>query len=292
MKSYYHYCSKGLTLDVLFANTAEFIAGMNRVAICVLLAVARGMPVQVISFCLMDNHVHFILYGSREACDLFAADFKKLTGMWITRHRGERLHDNIDFGEGFVIRGRDDLREKIAYVLRNPVAAGMETTAQGYRWSTANLMFSDTTAVLSSGLKASSFSERKLREILGSKVPIPQDWIILSDGLIWPGCYTRQDAAVRQFDSARNFTFMLGDSRIDGRVNEEMASQTLSIPDGEIRGHARALAKELFGAGSIGDCDPNQRLTVCRILRKTYKCGTKQLARITGLKQETISDLI
>ena len=113
MKQYFHYCSKGLKGDILFASPVEFLAGMNRVAICYLICLRNGRKVLIISFCLMDNHVHFILFGTRADCDAFVSTYKKLTGMWVKKHRGERLHEEIEFG-GFPIRDKDDMKEKIA----------------------------------------------------------------------------------------------------------------------------------------------------------------------------------
>ena len=57
---YYHCATKGFDHSILFADVREFIAGMNRIGIC--LAMLRtDHPVIIIAFCLMDNHVHFIL---------------------------------------------------------------------------------------------------------------------------------------------------------------------------------------------------------------------------------------
>lgn len=87
MKTFFHYCSKGLKSDLLFATPKEYIAGMNRVAICYLISEKNSRKVLVISYCLMDNHVHFILYGTREACDVFVADIQLLP----VNHCGRKL---------------------------------------------------------------------------------------------------------------------------------------------------------------------------------------------------------
>ena len=291
MKQYFHYCSKGLKSDVLFANPTEFIAGMNRVAICFLLGITGGRKVLVISICLMDNHVHFILFGTRADCEAFVATYKKLTGMWVQKHRGERLHEEIEFG-GFPIRDKDDLKEKIAYVLRNPVAAGMETTVYGYNWSTGMLMFNQCELLLQNATPAHAFGVREKRLITNSKNTIPDNWLIFKNGMIWPGSYTEATVAMRQFNSLSDYMYMINDRRIDKKVNEEMLKDSLSIPDGELRDHASVLARDLFGKDRISMCSPEERLSVCRILKKEYRSGAKQLARVVGLPKEKLEAMV
>ena len=46
---FYHYATEGLKDDVLFGSVAEFIAGMNRIAVC-LCRLGPAHPVQVICF--------------------------------------------------------------------------------------------------------------------------------------------------------------------------------------------------------------------------------------------------
>jgi REP element-mobilizing transposase RayT len=69
-KHFYHFATKGLEDDILFGSVEGFIAGMNRIALC-LCRLGKEHLVIVICFCLMDNHVHFILYGTEEDCILF-----------------------------------------------------------------------------------------------------------------------------------------------------------------------------------------------------------------------------
>ena len=91
---FYHYATEGLKDDVLFGSVAEFIAGMNRIAVC-LCRLGPAHPVQVICFVLMDNHVHFILYGLEEDCDLFMESYKQTTELWLRHHGGDNSPGKI-----------------------------------------------------------------------------------------------------------------------------------------------------------------------------------------------------
>ena len=138
---YYHYATEGLKDDFLFASTLEFIAGINRIALC-LCRIGSDHPVQIICFCLMDNHVHFILYGTEKDCDLFMVTYKNATERWLRHHRDKNgPGKNWRIGH-WLIEDKDRLKTTIAYVHRNPTAAGMAVSPAGYRWSSASLVFS------------------------------------------------------------------------------------------------------------------------------------------------------
>ncbi|MDO5320877.1 MAG: hypothetical protein Q4F39_00635 [Bacteroidia bacterium] len=57
MKKYYHIYSDGATGNGLFESTADFIAAMNRIAIC-----AATCGIEILAFVFEDTHVHFIIY--------------------------------------------------------------------------------------------------------------------------------------------------------------------------------------------------------------------------------------
>ena len=93
--------------------------------------------VRCLAWCLMDNHVHLILVPD-------AAD--GLRAALAEAHR--RYSRAINFREGwrgYLFQGRfasypmDDahLMAAVRYVERNPVAAGMVTRAEDWRWSSA-----------------------------------------------------------------------------------------------------------------------------------------------------------
>lgn len=54
---YYHFCTNGLLKNIIFSSDADYIYGMNAIAICKL----KYVDVKILAFCIMNNHVHFIL---------------------------------------------------------------------------------------------------------------------------------------------------------------------------------------------------------------------------------------
>ena len=289
MKQYYHFSSDGLKRDILYASEEEFIAGVNRIAVCYQLSERAARQVVVIAYCLMDNHFHFILYGSHEDCKYFVENYKRLTAIWIRKHRGRQLADTIETGVGWLIRP-DNLGNKIVYLLRNPVAAKMRFVPHGYRWSSANLMFSDNATLLAGAKKVSEFSLREFRRMINSHIPMPPEWLVLADNQIWPGNYIDYHFAEKQYQSIARFMFALNDRKVDQEAEEEYVSY--SVPDSDVRFRAIELCMEYFRKERISLCSGPERLTVAKVLRKEMRCGAKQLGRVLRLSPDDLQLLV
>lgn len=288
MKQYYHFSSDGLKRDILYASGEEFIAGVNRIAVCYQLSESAARRVVIIAYCLMDNHFHFILYGTKEDCKHFVDNYKRLTAIWIRKHRERELADRIET-DGWLIRP-DNLGNKIVYLLRNPVAAKMRFVPHGYRWSSANLMFSDNTTLLASAKRVSEFSLREFRRMINSHIPMPPEWLVLADKQIWPGNYIDYQFAEQQFQGIGSFMFALNDRKVDQDAEEEYVSY--SIPDADVRFRAVALCMEYFRKERVSMCSGQERLTIARVLRKEMGCGAKQLGRVLRLSPADLQLLV
>lgn len=291
MKRYYHICTKGLATDLLFRDTQEFIAGMNRIGVCHQSCARSGHPVVILAFCLMNTHVHFVLFGSGEGCSDFIAKYRDSTCLWIKKHRGERLHERV-VASIFPISGRESVRTKIVYNIRQMVEARLNVSPLSYPWSSGQLMFADSSFSLSGARPMSSFSARAVARMVKSKEIIPGDWLVFNNGVIWPGSYTDFKAAEKFFASVGDFLFMVNNSSIDKTVNMEMMEDSPSIPDSEVRDKALEIARIDYGKETVSRCSADERIALARILRKEFHCGHRQLARVLGMNAEDLSRIV
>ena len=287
---FYHCATEGLKDDVLFYSTAEFIAGVNRIALC-MVRLGPDHPVQVICFCLMDNHVHFILYGVKEDCLLFMESYKQATELWL-RHHGTTNSPGKNWNIGcWLIPDQDRLQTAIVYIHRNPTAAGMAFSPSGYRWSSASLLYSDKTWIRSRGSPVGSMSGKARIRLLNSKTEIPADWIILPGGMIWPGSFVRYAVMESQFKSVQDYQFCLN-RRVEEEINQQMRMSSISLPDGEIHDRARRMAAKLFGENRITRLTAQQRLSLARILKKETGASVKQVSRVVHLNPVEIEPIL
>ena len=82
----YHICTDGNSCPVLMREDSDFIIAVNYLAIC-----AWRTSVQVVAYCIMANHFHFlILSENRERTAAFIAMFKRMLSMYLQHHL--RLH--------------------------------------------------------------------------------------------------------------------------------------------------------------------------------------------------------
>ncbi len=289
-KHYYHCATKGLKDGILFPGLNSFVAGMNRIGICLIQSIRGNYPIRILAFCLMDNHVHFILYGTEDDCYRFMTNYRKLTEMWFAFHPEEgQGKKKWDIGV-WKISDQESLIEKIVYVFRNPTVAGLAVSPQGYLWSSAGLMFVDKTFLQKEYTPVSTISLSKKRRMFNTKTLIPDNWLVNESGLIWPGCYVEYDRAERLFKSAAAFNYEMN-KKVEEKVNSEMLTDQISLPDNEMKGKAEALSAELFQS-KIKELNVSQRQNLARILKKETGASTKQLARIVGIRMETLKVLI
>ena len=116
---YYHVCTDGNAIAWMFQDDEDFIAGVNRIGLCVLKTF-----VGVVAFILMDNHVHFVLYGSAVQCKAFINMYKRLTGRWISNRYGQSDYLRLLPTEMIRIADEESLLNTLAYIDRNSIVAG------------------------------------------------------------------------------------------------------------------------------------------------------------------------
>ena len=87
---------------------------------------------EVLAYCFMPDHLHLLVGGALAPSNLprFAQRAKQLSGFYGRRHSGGPLWQSGYFER--VLRERDDTRSAIAYILANPVRAGLAVRPEDY----------------------------------------------------------------------------------------------------------------------------------------------------------------
>jgi putative transposase len=97
-----------------------------------LLRTAAGYTCAVIAYCLMPDHLHALIEGVAENSDFrkFVAMFKQRTSYAHRRRSEKKL-----WQEGYydhVLRDEEPAIGVAAYILHNPIRAGLSRTLEGY----------------------------------------------------------------------------------------------------------------------------------------------------------------
>ena len=285
MKGYYHLSSHGLEKNDIFKSREDFIAGMNDVALCVL-----GYDVVIICFCLMSNHFHFVLYGTLNECRRFSDEYKRRCAMRMRRSSGEvqGMRDvgvHIDF-----VDSQEYLENVIAYVLRNPLAAGVHVMPYHYRWSSAMCYFAGDTEF--AGERLNDLSERKRFRILRSRVAVPDSYMVDAEGVILPSCYVDAEMVEKTFRHPSRLMLLLA-KKIENDVEIRLGvADYVTMTDQEMLTQMNELVRIEFGKESVSQLSMVQRISLCLLMKRNFRAGVKQIARLTRLDPEVVAKVV
>ena len=109
---------------------------LNECVLDALAGQAATSECRVFTYCLMPNHLHFLVSPERDGASVltFVDRFKgKSTNRsWSSGHQGKlwepRCYDHI-------VRKDEDLAEIARYILENPVRKGLCACAEAWPWS-------------------------------------------------------------------------------------------------------------------------------------------------------------
>lgn len=128
----YHVLNRANGRSRLFKSEQDYFAFEQVLA----LAFART-PIRILSWCLMPNHWHLVLWPERDGQ---LTEFMR----WLTLTHAQRWkHAHAAVGHGhlyqdrfksFPIQEDDHLLTALRYVERNAVRAGLATRAERWRW--------------------------------------------------------------------------------------------------------------------------------------------------------------
>lgn len=291
IKNCWHFSSDGNLVDAMFYDEQDFKDGMNRVFI-----VNTKYQIIILAFCLMDTHVHFILYGHLKDCEAFMHEYIKRTSQHLAQRYGEfKKFNNLPINYQ-AITDDNYLKTAICYVIKNPPVAGIRKNAYDYPWSSAALYFREGghwtsprwTDELSMS-RLSSLGRARQKELLRSNKKTPD--ALLIDDIVFPGEYVAYEIVENIFKTCKSFNYFLCKSK-DADIESTGGSIShLSIPNQELMQHRNLLIQDMYHVNSIRLLNTTQRLNLARALHSQLNCSPKQIIKLSGLKYNEVKDI-
>jgi putative transposase len=132
----------------------------------VLVEAHERRPLRILSYCLMGNHWHFVVWPAREGqlSDFFRWLTQTHTMRWRVAHRSVG-HGHLYAGrfKAFAVQRGPKLLDVLRYVERNALTAGLVRRAEDWKWSS---------------LRARSHGSAELRRVLCDwPIDRPRSWI-------------------------------------------------------------------------------------------------------------------
>ena len=288
---FYHICTDGRALPWMFQDNKDFISGINHIAICKL-----KTQVEIYAYVLMDNHVHFVIYGTLLQCKAFINLFKRLTGKWIFTKYGVRNHLRLVPAEIIRLETDENILNAIAYIDRNPLIAGYRYLSGEYPWGSSRFMFKKhnnmSTFTNDKETPISFFTRRQQRILLNTKVIIPDNWTINSSGMINPTSFIDIAKVESLFKTSLRYSYFLA-KKLEGIIEHHMGyAQKLFIPDKELRVIVNQIILNNYHTNSIKELGVNQRLEIAKTLKYKYASPLKQISRMIQIDESLLKGFV
>jgi len=129
----YHVMARGNRKERIFVDDVD-----RRRFLKIVGAALEKFGAECYAYCLMDNHFHAVIHTPRGNLPAVMQHLNGLYTQYENWRHGTTGHVFEGRYTGIVIDDTYYLRNAIGYVLRNPLEAGLVSTATDWRWSTYN----------------------------------------------------------------------------------------------------------------------------------------------------------
>ena len=273
----WHLCTPGEHQSVIFKDK-EYAVAMTLVAMC-----AHDCPeVQIITFELMSNHVHFVLCGGREHVLGFFALFKKRLVRYFSS-AGKRVNlSYFDCNEPIAIESLESLRNQIGYTNRNNFVIDPDQTPFTYPFG-ANSYYFNSVFKARKDLVFSDLTARAKREFLHTKQVVYPDNYIIVDGYFSPASYCRLDIGEGVFRDARHYFNKLAKNIESYKEIASALGDAIYYTDDELIAALYSLSRNKYGGQRISSLAKDDKMDVARLLHFDYNADNRKIARLINL---------
>lgn len=264
---YWHLYTSGKNTGLIFKTKEDYVYAMN-----VMAQVALIFPkLHIVTFAIMDNHVHILISGPQDEVIRFFNFFRKK----LTRGLNDGLPKTfIPFLKE--ITDLKMIRNEIAYINRNGYTPNPAYTPFSYPWG-ANVYYYNCSF---SGNIIGSLTFREVRKLLKSRaLNIPPEWQIF-DGYIMPISYCAIKFGMAMFRDAHHyFKAISKDVEAYHGVAEEIGDGEY-LSDEEVFDIVQKILRENYNGVQIGKISKAQKEDVARTLHYECHSSNGQISRL------------
>ena len=280
---FYHVYTKGLEDDVIFRERSDYIAGMNYVVVSI-----EGLNLEMLAFVLMSNHFHFVIYGEKAECERFIDYYKRRVSRYVRNKYGTRkLLRSVKTSASEIDVRNEGLKRIIAYVLNNPVKAGVNCMPQNYEWGTGRCYFTNLD-MLSYLRCLSDFGVREQIAILKSDVKLDGSLKVNESGYIDPACYVNSGFVENLFGRARSLEYFLS---VSNRGSTEGEGPVV-FSDTLVLAGLNELLEKKYEALQLDELSSELKRKLIMDIRRQFNSPPKQLARVFNCPLHDIVNLL
>lgn len=285
-KEYWLISTSGMENKLWFRDDEDFKVGMNYIPI-----VASLIDVIIMAFILMSNHVHFVVYCTKQQALAFIERYKKQYSQYYgQKYEKCRLLKRNGVQIDLLPEDEEAREKAIAYVLMNSVDANLCLNCYDYKWGSAACYFSN--ADLEKGRRIDSMSQNEQRRITHSKMPLYPHWRVGDDGYILPSSYVDSQTVESLFKTPKRMNYFLTHS---SKAKKTLASEAYGIPsfrDQTIIASLPDLCQAVFGKADMKNISEKETRELAKQIRYRFSSDAHQIARVLNKKLEEVTLLL
>jgi hypothetical protein len=250
----------------IFISREDFIYGINSLVICKQktldkewketpdmqhlwpggVTTCTSLPlkydIRIFCYTFMNDHFHLILGGRGLTCAMFMRMLLARISR-IGNVTGRMIHNDMFMVTPILYRKQ--MQEECAYVLRNPIRAGMASPYK-YPWCSMSECLLNPLETVQHGRKIKDFGDRERRRILRTKERLDGEIEIL-DGRILDSFIVDTEDFAKYFSSELELFKMVRKSAVDSDVKEEHGMpDALKITDESVLEKAKEVLRRKF----------------------------------------------
>ncbi|MBQ7195106.1 MAG: transposase [Bacteroidales bacterium] len=279
---YWHLCTPGQSTEILFTEPKDFIFCINLIAI-----IQRETGVKILTFEVMNNHLHFILECPRSVAETFFALLKRrlkrrfrLEGRFVDLQEFECTLIEID--------NLRSLRNEIVYVNRNGYLANKVHTPFSYYWGAGRLFFN---SAQETGVPFASLSKNEQESILRSRTNTIYGELMIDEEMFCIESFCDIKKAMSLFRNGNHYFFLLSKNYEAYSGIAQRLGDKIVLSDDEIFSVICLTTKKEYSVTSPSMLPPKAKLEIARKMRTEYNASEKQLRRILKLDPGVVKEL-
>ena len=282
----WHLCTSGKGQQVIFRTKAHYVSAMNLVARC-----AWDCPdIQIVTFEIMSNHVHFIVCGEEAKILTFFDLFRRRLMRYFSGTGEKPDFSQFKCRKLIPVETLESMRNQICYTNRNNFVADPGQTPFSYPYG-ANGYYFHTGMKQRVDSRFGDLEVKKKRELLHSRSTGYPDNFTIVDGCISPVNYCRLDIGEGVFRDARHYFYKLSKNVESFKDIAAIIGDAIFYTDDELSGVLFTICREKYGDRRISALNKDEKLALAKVLHYDYNADNSQLARMLKLDLEVVRQL-
>lgn len=281
---FFHVCTDGELNGIVHTCQDDYRQADIISAIC-----AEKSGVHIIASAHMSTHSHFVLWcesmtQAREFSLSYKRDYSHYANL---SHRMYKVYCGIPADPKEILDLRH-LKNCIAYVLQNPVSAGIVRRPEDYSWSSFEAYFNNENP---EAQLVSSLPVRERRRILKTRVDLSCSRLrIRADGSLLLKSYIDYSFVERLFGGRTEFYKCLA---LTDSVEQESiyVCRRVKYDDNELYAEAAAISKSRFGKTDLALMTKAEKILMLKSLRMKTGASPRRLARVLRLDPKFVMAL-